>query len=656
MDQVNKAPKKGSIIWRKLTGVTGSLYRAVGTCALGRAMTGYRKADALLHHERRRTHRDDCRPMSRARLRVVEAVRGSRLFRGLAGLFTIFAYAPASFYGLFLLFFGLLNIPVYYFGPRLVSGLVFDTSYLFLCGALSVLGLPLLFSRQALVRLLTTGRLTRWCFVALLGLDEEPVSPWEDSRAMTAFRLLSPYLAFLMALGCAIAALWLPTLLIPGILLLVALAGMIFAHPEAGVVLAVTSLPLMLCSSDAVLITAVLILLTWSSFGIKLLFMHRTIRFNLIDVAVLIFALSVGLGGMTGGYVTPTSVLTGILCLILFSLFFLVTNLMIDMERLRRCLVGPVIALLLVLVTMAVTLLPTGLWDFLAGSRGGDALKAAWEALQSTLTGWWHGYTLCLPMMAIPFLTALLFQRNKRFGYYLTNLFLLALSFAALYLAGSSGTLLAAAGCVILFLLLYSHRTLAFGILAIPVGVCGGIWIHSLCSDQLTGLAIRLATAQQYRENVWRGAWRMVCNNPAGIGLGSRAFVSVYPPYAEVGFAAVSGVSSLYMDLMVTVGLPGLFLFLVMAFLFFQKTFTCLRASEAREDTLLLLGGLTSLLTLLVYGLISDAPVYLPIMAVAVAVMGILNAFENMVFDRWDIAAARVVSDDRRAECVLHIK
>lgn len=656
MDNFNPAPKKGSIIWRGVTSLTGGLYRAVSKSGLGRIMSGYRKADALLHHDRRRTLRDDCRPMSEARLRVVEAVRASRILQGSAGLFSLFAYAPAGFYGLFLLLFGLLSLPVYFFGPRLVSGLSFERSHLFLCAALVILGLTLLFSRQPTLRLLTTGRLTRWFFVGLLGFSEETVPPVAQGRASVVFKTLAPYLALAMALGCAAASLWLPPLLLPGILLLLAAAGMILAAPEAGVILAITVLPLILYRTDAVLLVSALILWTWLSYGIKLLLMHRAIHFNLIDVAVLIFSLAVCLSGMTGGYVTPESVLTGILCLILFSLFFLITNLMTDGKRLRRCLVGPLLTLAVVLVSKVISLAPAELWNFLAGSKGGDFLKTGLDGLFTAILGWSHPHDDSLIMMAIPFIFAMLFRRDRRLGYYIFHALLLGLSLVLLYVADAMGALLTAGVCLLLFLILLDHRAPAVGILALPVGICGGAWLTSLFPNALTSLLSRLAASQQHREYVWRGAWRMVCENPMGIGLGDRAFVSVYPAYAEVGYASVSSVSGLYMDLMVTMGLPGLFLCLVLIFLFYQKTFTCLRACQTQEHSVLLLGGMISLSTLLIYGLISDAPVYLPVMAVAITIWGVVNAFENLIFDRWDVSAARVVSDHSRAECVLHIK
>ncbi len=652
MDRSRTSPRKGSIIWRKLTDATRRLYRAVGTCHLGRWLTAYRRADAMLHHGRRQTLRDDCRPMSPARLRVLEAVREGKLFRGIASLFSLLADAPAGFYGLFLLFYSILNVLVYFAGPLVFSFLSFETSRLFLYGVLFVVGFPLLFSRQPISRLLLTGRLTGWFFSGLLGLPSE--SPTEETKGRQTFKLLSPYLAFLLALGCAVAAVWIHPFLIPCVFLGVSLAGMIFSVPESGVVLSTATLPLLFWNVDAVVLTAVIITVTWAAYGMKLLFMHRTVRLNLIDVAVLFFAASLGLAGMTGGYVTSESVWTGLLYFVLYSLYLLITNLMTERSQLRRCLVGPLLSLCAVLVMTGVTFLPDHLWQWLEGSRGGNLLKSGLEGAFSFFADAASPAYVCMFLIAIPCLFGLLLQRKKRFRHYAMTGALLLLSFGCLYLLSATGAMLTALGCLMLFLLLYSHRTLAAGILTVPWLTCGTVWACTYFTPQIKALAARWAEGQAVRESLWQGAWRTVCEHPAGIGLGDLAFSSVYPMYAEMGYAGVSEIPSLYLTIMLDMGIPGLVLFLFMAFLFIQKTLTCLKVCESTNDSVRILGGLTSWIGLLIYGLVSNTPANPPVMMTVIIVLGVCNAFENVVFDRWDTVVAGMARENNSTDCVIH--
>ncbi len=648
----SKSP--GSWIWCRLTGATRWLYRAVGQSPLGKLMTSYRQADTLFHHHRRRTLRDDCRPMSPARLRLLESVRESRFLRGFSRVFSLLAYTPAAIYGLFLLFCGLFNFLIYFVGPMIFRGLHFDTFRLYLYGVLIVAALPLLFSGQPMVRLLSKGRLTKWLFVSLLGFPEEPTPKIEHGEAMRRFKRGAPYLAFLLGALCAVASVWVHPLLIPGVMLIMGLCGMVFASPESGVVLTSLLLPMVFWQPDAIRVIAALVLLTWLSYGVKLLFMHRTIRFSLMDVAVLLFALSLGLSGMTGGYVTSESITYGLLALILYSLYFLIANLMNERAWLGRCLVGPAVTFGLTVLAVGVAALPDGLWDFLAGSRGGDAVKQGLETVMAAVSHRVQPYDLCVFLMAIPLFGSLLLRRGQRLFYYGGITLLLLLSLGCLYLMGSMGSLLTAILCLLLMLLLYSHRFLSAGILSLPWLLCGGYWLATASLPWMEQLKAGLIRNQAIRERLWTGAWRTVCHHPAGIGLGSHAFSSVYPMYAETGYTAATGVSGMYMEILLVMGIPGLILFVFMMFLFLQKALSCLRISEHWDDTAYLLGGLFAVSSLLIYGIISDAPCYMPAMMAAVLALGICNAYENLVFDSFDAATARMSKDDCRADALIH--
>ncbi len=653
MDNVKKAPKKGSIIWRKLTGFTHWLYHVIGSSPLGKGLTAYRRADALLHHDRRRTHRDDCRPMSPSRLRLLEAVQAGKLFKLISGLFSALARTTAAAYGIFLVFYGLLNVLLFFVGPILRPALSYELMYLFMSGGMVLLGLPMLFSGKPIVQLLVTGRLTGWFFARLLGLPAErlvrPLGAIEKHHAKT----VAPYVALLLALGSAVAALWISPLVIPLCFILLCLMGMIFAFPEAGVILSVSALPLVFISNRVLWIPVTVILLTWVAFGVKLLFMHRAIRFNLIDVVILIFSCSLALTGMTGVYVTASSVWTGLLCFVIFSLYFLITNLMTSRALLRRCLVGPCLSLLLVIGIYAIAAVPHGWLDWLLGSRGGNAISGGFEAVRSFLMAQAAPFCLCMPLMAIPFLISLLRQKRRPL-YYASVTVIVLLCFFALYLTGSVGALVIAVGCLVLYFLLLSHRCLAVGILAAPAVACGGMWLYSAYAPNVGTLAARVAEGQERRGMLWRGAWQAVCDYPAGIGLGDRAFEAVYPQYAEAGAAAVTHVSSMYMELLLRTGFPGLILLAAVIFLFLQKTFTCLKVSENASDSSKLLGGMLSLVSLLLYGLVSNAPLHLPIVFVAVVVLGVCNAYENTIFDMWDVAQARMNREEHSADCVFH--
>ncbi len=649
----DEAPQ-GSVIKRGVFTLTRTLYRLIGSSFIGRVMTDYRRADTLMHHGRRRTLRDDCRPMSQARLRVTEAVRNSSLFRSIGAFFDLLAHAPAYFYGMLLLFYGILNLLAYYVGPMLLSDLSFTFDRVILACVFTLLGFPLLFSPRPIPHLLVTGKLTRWFFVGLLGLPTTSSEPKISETAMRRFKVLSPYLAFVIAAACTVAGLVIPPLLIPGVILVAFVISMIFSLPESGVMLATATLPLVIWSTENMMVTAAVIAMTWISYGVKLLLMHRTIRFNLIDVAVLIFSVALGFSGLTGSYVSAESVWEGILCFVLFSLYFLITNLMTERKQIYRCLIGPAVSLAIVLLSAGIASLPSDLWSFLSVSRGGRVLRMGLDGLFSSFSGMAEYHDLCLPLMAIPLLGALLLMKRKTLRGCVTVAVALVLCLGGLYLYGSLSSMAVALIALALMLLLYSHKTLAVSILSLPLLACGGVWMYAYFGERINAVTDRIIAGQIYRNHVLGGAWRMICDHPAGIGLGSRPFAVLYPLYADAGYAAVESVPSLYMELMIYMGIPGLILFLFLIFLFMQKTFSCLKVSERSEDSAMVLGCVTSLMALLIFGLVSSYPSYFSVMLTAVILLGVCNALENVIYAEWDTTVAGMADRTFAVDRVFH--
>ena len=650
MDSSKRHSPKGSFIWKKLMGFSHCVYHFVGNSFLGRSLTSYRRADALLHHDRRRTLRDDCRPMSPARLKLLEAVHQGGIFRILGGLFSLAAYAPAVFYGLCGLFYGVLGAAVHMVEAMVRADVTINVPRLILFAVIVLLSVPLLFSKKPVIQLLVTGKLTRWLTVGWLGLPEEQLSRPKKQRVGVS---IVPYVAMMLATVCAVVTLWIHPLIIPGVLGILAVVAMIFAFPETGVVLSVTVLPLVWWNKQILLAAILLILLTWMGYGVKLLFMQRTLRFNLLDVSVLIFGVTLCLGGLTGGYVTVESVCKGLGMLVLLSLYFLITNLMTSRDQLRHCLIGPCLVLLLAMGISVIRAIPADLLNWLGGSLGGDFLVNGFLGIKMFTNQMAYQENICILLMAVPFLCAML-MRKKRALNHIMVLVAMGGCFVCLYLIGAKAALVAALIGTLLYFLLFSYRSLAAGILSLPALVCGGTWLFTVFHERIQGAITRMVAGQLHRESLWRGAWRLVCDHPAGIGLGDKAFEATYPLYAEAGLAHATDVASIYLTLLVRIGVPGLIVFAVMVFLFIQKTFTCLKVSERREDTAKILGGMMSILSLLIYGFVSSAPASVPVFFMAFISLALCSTYENMIFAEWDRVTVGMTGNDRSADIIIH--
>ena len=652
MARSRTSSKKKSVIWRKLTGFTHGLYHAIGKSPLGKGLTAYRSVDTDLHHDRRRTLREDCRPMSPARLAMTEAVRESALMRFCSAMFSRMAHSPVFYFGLFCFVYSIAGALTHVAEAFIFTSVTLYIPRLVLFACIAIVTLPLLLSKKSALQLLVTGKLTRWFFVSLLGLPADRMKQGScgGERKKNGALLLS---GILFAMLAGVSTIRVHPVLIPVVILLLYLAGMIIAFPEIGVVLSVSLLPLLWWTEQAFFVTAITILLTWIGYGVKLLLLHRTLRFNLLDVTVLIFAVTVFMAGLTGHYVTALSVLKGVLMLLHLSLYFLITNLMHSRERLRRCLVGPAFTLGLVMVVSLISALSRELLAWMQGSIGGDALARDYATLHTFFTGMLYSLNACILLMAVPCLCAMLFKKKTVLGY-TANIGLILLCFLCMYLMGAETAMLIALICVVAFFLLLSHRCLAVGILAIPPAACGGVWFYAFFKDRIHTTLGEMVQNQETRQSVWKGAWKAFCDYPAGIGLGDHAFASVYPLYAEAGTTATQDVQSLYLSILLKLGLPGLLIFLFMVVVLIQKTFTCIKVSESREDTAMILGGMLSLLGLLGYGIFFSTPASLQIFYVAFIMMGICSAHQNMIFAEWDKITVGMTCGDRSTDIMIH--
>ncbi|MBO5041462.1 MAG: O-antigen ligase family protein [Clostridia bacterium] len=653
MARPQTSSKKRSVVWRKLTGFTHGLYHAIGKSFLGKGLTAYRSVDTELHHDRRRTLREDCRPMSPARLAMTEAVRESVLMRFFSAFFARMAQSAVSYFGLFCLLYSIVGALTHVAEAALLANVTLSVSRLIWFAGIALITSPLLLSGKSALQLLVTGKFTQWFFKHLLSLPVDQMERYgvrETEQRKNGFFLFS---GILLALLAGAATIWVHPVWIPLAICLIYISGLIIAFPEAGVVLSVSLLPLLWWTDKACFVTAITILLTWLGYGVKLLFLHRTLRFNLLDVTVLIFAVTVFLAGLTGHYVTALSVLESILLLLHLSLYFLITNLMHTRERMKRCLLGPVLTLGLVMLVSLVSALSHELLVWMQGSLGGDALARDYATLHTFFTGMLYSMNACVLLMAVPCLCATLFKKKTAFGY-VVNIFLIALCFVCLYLMGAKTAMVIALICLLLFFLLFSHKCMAAGILSLPLLACGGVWFYTFFRERIHVSLGEMVQHQVHRQGIWQGVWKAFCENPAGIGLGNHAFTSVYPLYAEVGAAAATDAKSLYLSLLMKVGLPGFLIFLVMVVVFVQKTFTCIKVSESKTDTAMILGGMLSLLGLLGYGLMFSEPASLQIVYLAFIMMGISSAHQNMIFAEWDKMTVSMTCGDQSTDIMIH--
>ncbi len=125
-----------------------------------------------------------------------------------------------------------------------------------------------------------------------------------------------------------------------------------------------------------------------------------------------------------------------------------------------------------------------------------------------------------------------------------------------------SGWLGMAAGGIILLLFVSLKYLIAIPGIGAAAAVCGLTFKDSV-GKRLTGFASLYDSANLYRVRVWQGAARASLSCLfTGTGAGDIAFSSLYALFAYPGTSTAPHSHSIYLQLLISVGIPGLLLFI----------------------------------------------------------------------------------------------
>ncbi len=630
MSALQPRSRRRSILWNGLNKGTAWLYAVLIGSFAGKILTGYRKIDAKLAERHRYPRNHGCAPVSPTRLWLMNTLEQSALLRAFRALFGGFIGCSTACYGLFGLLYGLIGILLYFVAPFLYDGLRPSFLYLVIAIAFAILSIPLLASLKPFSHMLGGSRIGHWLLVRFLGVSQDRLQASFPKTPTWAY-----FLFCLFGVLSAVGSFFIHPLIIPLSLMAIGIVGLIFAYPEAGVILSTVALPLVWLDQRMLMWPVVCILLTWGSFGIKLLLLHRTIRFDLLDRVMLILGGLMLVFTFTGVNVTAMTIWQG-LCLVIFlSGYFLIVNLMNTRAHIRRCLVGVGLSVVVVTLLSYLRNVPTDGLVWLEGSRAGDAIIAGFRDGVDRLSGLWTEHSEIYLVLVFSWLYAYMLHTKRLIRKIAGALFIL-LDFSLVLMSGSITALFCVLGMTVLFFLMQGHKSLsACLIAALPVG-CGVYWLTYLypVSDALRTM---LSRSRLYKAQLWDSQWAMVLDYPGGIGVGKDSFAAVYPAYAAPDLGAVTGQNNLLFEILLSYGWIGLILMSVALFLFLQKGLTCLRHTVVPSERAMILGGLTGLIGMVMFGTMRNFITSPRVFFTLLLVVALCSAYENVIFTESDI-------------------
>lgn len=197
--------------------------------------------------------------------------------------------------------------------------------------------------------------------------------------------------------------------------------------------------------------------------------------------------------------------------------------------------------------------------------------------------------------------------------------FMTVLNLACLYGTGSRGGWIGAAlsilalGVMLLYWILprlpKRWRTLVFPLFigAIATVIALGLLLSSSFRDRaLSVFAGREDSSNNFRINVWNSVMDMIRDRPLlGIGPGNAAFNQIYPLYQRPDYSAL-GAYSIYLELMVEVGIIGFSIFLWLLTTLVSRSLGVIQHLRTQTDNsaIGLMSALAGMVAMLTHGFV----------------------------------------------------
>ena len=564
------------------------IYRAAAESRIGCFLQNYiprsaRASGTLLHRllEKLRLRGRVLRPLkfSVARLldesRIINACRN--FLRGLIAL-------PLYWYGLFVICFGaaaLLQQGVLFF---LGLPMHLTTTEMLISITAVVISFPLFSSTKNLAHSLSCSVFADLFLFRILGARREE---FKDVQTK-AFPPLIPVMLGL-ALGGATYVCPMKYYFLAFSALCVAL--LIIKIPECGIVGMLFFLPFLPTKALAALMIYIA-----CSYFIKLIAGRRTLRFETLDWWVLLLMVLYFLGGI---FSSNVSLSLGPMCMILCFMFgyFAVVNLIRSEAWFRRC-AGAILC-----TTVLVSLY--GIYQYVFGTLMKTWLDEEMFSFISTRVISTFGNPNVLGeflVMSVPFFYIYFFSR-KGFSKKILSLIPGGICLLCLVLTWSRGAWLGILLGTLVFFLLYSRHSLTvllFGTLAIP-------FLPSILPQNVllrfSSIGNMADSSTSYRVNIWLATIKLIRDYFfGGIGTGINVFKTIYPRYAHSGIEAAPHSHSLYLQIMMELGIFGLLAFFICIIFFAKQSISVLGDSRKNPLRFWVLAGFCGILAVLAQG------------------------------------------------------
>ena len=457
-----------------------------------------------------------------------------------------------------------------------------------ICGAVVFLAsIPLMLADKSIVTLCAESPLAYRVLTAVFGV------PAESLKRVDAL--------FIGQSGAVILGiiLGLLTYVIPPVYMVlsafaVITVALVMSYPEGGVVISIAIAPLLGVISAPSITLASIVLLTAFAYFIKVVRGKRVFKFGITEFAFLGFALAMMLGGFAPGEANTLE--NALLSVALMLIFLMTVNLMKYKRWIKTCVLAFIIPAGIVafigIVQYSLGMAPAGWID-----------QTLFDGITSRAVSIFNNPNILGLYLSVSFPMLLLSFYHKSPKIKLLGGIAATFVIVCVAFTYSRSAWLALLCGGIAFAVMASPRGILWLIPSAGMGALAYIVFPDSIGARLANFATLADSANSYRMAVWNSSWNMLPELLfGGIGLGEEAFKTAYINYAAAGTQSAMHSHNLYMQIVIQLGLVGLFLFFIVLFVVTRKCFTATVTSSGKDITLASRAALAGAVALLAAG------------------------------------------------------
>lgn len=504
---------------------------------------------------------------------------------------SFFVSAPLYYYGNFGFFFGLYTIVVF-FVKRIIPEIESSgAEYLVFGIAMIIISLPLMFSKLSLANAIMNSSIAKAIAQGCLGLSEDTLSRNVISRKGRGNVML------FLGLVAGTLSFFIHPLKISLFLIVCIIVALVAFTPEIGVVLTAFIVPLCSFLNNPTITLCICVHVTAFFYLIKLIRGKRVFKLEIIDGFVLLFGIVIYLSSIfsAGGSGSKNAALVS--CSLMLG-YFLVVNLMRTEKWIKRCVAA--------LISSGTAVAVIGIFEYFFGESNGEWLDSRlFAGIRTRVTSLFENpnvlsaYLVLLLPFALCYLV-LSKTRNERF----ISGVVCACFACATILTWSRGAWIAMVAISLIFFAIFSQKTLRiFGVALLALPILPMVLPQNIL-DRAISILNFSDSSISYRIYTWIGSLRVIGDHFwGGIGFGPEAFSKIYPDYAYSGIEAAEHSHSLFLQILLGLGIGGLLTFVFMMFLFLQKCSEYIKSPENRASKLYVSAAFVSAIGSLIMGI-----------------------------------------------------